>query len=126
MGLTILKNRPSGRIRKSDVSIAKNYLNKTELDGLNRIVSMYLDYAEAQAQKGIVMTMKDWIEKLDAFLQFNEHEVLTHQRKVSHDVALALAEKELEKFQIIQDQLYESDFDKELKKLNFRKDDKGL
>ncbi len=78
---------------------------------------MYLDYAEIQAQKRNIMTMHDWVEKLDAFLQFNERDVLNHQGKVSHEVALTLAEKELEKFQVIQDQLYESDFDKELKKL---------
>jgi hypothetical protein len=92
-------------------------LNKKELDSLNRIVSMYLDYAENQAQKGVVMYMKDWVEKLDAFLQFNEEAVLKHQGKVSHEVALALAENEYEKYRIVQDKLIESDFDKELKKL---------
>jgi hypothetical protein len=123
MGLTNWKNSPSGRIRKSDVGVAKNYLQEKELDGLNLIVSMYLDYAEIQAQKRNIMTMHDWVEKLDAFLQFNERDVLNHQGKVSHEVALTLAEKELEKFQFIQDQLYESDFDKELKRiaLNDRK-----
>jgi hypothetical protein len=115
MGLTNWKNIPKGNIRKSDVVIAKNYLNKKELDGLNRIVSMYLDYAENQAQKGIVMYMKDWVEKLDAFLQFNEEEVLKNQGIVSHEVALKLAEAEYEKYRIIQDQVIESDFDKELK-----------
>ncbi len=117
MGLTTWKNSPSGRIRKSDVGVAKNYLQEKELDGLNRIVSMYLDYAEIQAQNRHIMTMHDWVEKLDAFLQFNERDVLNHQGKVSHKVALTLAEKELEKFQVIQDQLYESDFDKELKRI---------
>lgn len=78
---------------------------------------MYLDYAENQAQKGVVMYMKDWVEKLDAFLQFNEEAVLKHQGKVSHEVALALAENEYEKYRIVQDKLIESDFDKELKKL---------
>jgi len=115
MGLTNWKNSPSGRIRKSDIGVAKNYLNEHELDGLNRIVSMYLDYAENQAQKRIVMTMKDWIAKLDAFLEFTEHEILKHQGKVSHEVAKALAEEELRKFQLIQDRSFESDFDKDLK-----------
>jgi len=112
MGLTHWKNTPKGAVRKSDVSIAKNYLDEQELDGLNRIVSMYLDYAEAQALRGIVMQMKDWVEKLDAFLRFNEKDVLSHQGLVTHDVAISLAEKEYEKFQIVQDKLFESDFDK--------------
>ncbi|MFH2143109.1 MAG: virulence RhuM family protein [Bacteroidota bacterium] len=117
MGLITWKNAPKGAIRKTDVGIAKNYLNEKELNGLNRIVTMYLDYAENQAQKGVVMYMKDWVEKLDAFLQFNEEAVLKHQGKVSHKVALALAESEFEKYRIAQDKLIESDFDKELKKL---------
>ena len=108
MGLTTWKNAPKGIIRKTDVSIAKNYLDEKELDGLNRIVTMYLDYAENQAQKGVVMYMKDWVEKLD---------VLKHQGKVSHEVALALAESEFEKYRIAQNKLIESDFDKELKNL---------
>lgn len=112
MGLTNWKNAPMGAIRKSDISIAKNYLDEKELDGLNRIVSMYLDYAETQALKGIVMNMKDWVEKLNAFLQFNEKDVLYHQGVVSHNVAMALAEKEYEKFQTVHEKLFESDFDK--------------
>jgi hypothetical protein len=118
MGLTTWKNAPKGSIRKKDVGIAKNYLNEKELDGLNRIVTMYLDYAESQALKGVVMYMKDWVMKLDAFLQFNEEAVLKHQGKVSHEVALALAESEFEKYRIVQDKLIESDFDKAVKKLN--------
>lgn len=117
MGLTTWKNAPKGSIRKTDVGVAKNYLNEKELDGLNRIVSMYLDYAENQAQKGTVMFMKDWVLKLDAFLQFNEESVLKHQGKVSHEIALALAESEYGKYRIIQDQMIESDFDLEIKKL---------
>lgn len=117
MGLTTWKNAPKGSIRKTDVGIAKNYLNEKELNGLNRIVVMYLDYAESQALKGVVMLMKDWVLKLDAFLQFNEETVLKHQGKVSHEVALALAENEFEKYRIAQDKLIESDFDKEIKKL---------
>ncbi len=117
MGLTTWKNAPKGSIRKTDVGIAKNYLNEKELDGLNRIVSMYLDFAENQARKGVVMYMKNWIEKLDVFLQFNEEAVLKHQGKVSHEVALALAEGEFEKYRIAQGKLLESDFDREVKSL---------
>jgi len=115
MGLATWKNAPKGAIRKTDVTIAKNYLNEKELDGLNRIVSMYLDYAENQAKKGVVMYMKDWVVKLDAFLQFNEEAILKNQGKVSHQVALSLAEKEYDKFKIAQDKLIESDFDRILK-----------
>ncbi|MFA4925008.1 MAG: virulence RhuM family protein [Ignavibacteriaceae bacterium] len=117
IGLTTWKYAPKGSIRKTDVGIAKNYLNEKELDGLNRIVTMYLDYAESQARKGVVMYMKDWVMKLDAFLQFNEEAILKHQGKVSHEVALALAENEFEKYRIAQDKLLESDFDKVVKKL---------
>lgn len=117
MGLTSWKNSPKGAIRETDVIIAKNYLNEKELDFLNRIVTMYLDYAEMQAQKGIVMYMKNWVEKLDAFLKFNEHDILTNTGKVSHEVAEALALKEYEKFRVEQDRNYISDFDREVKKL---------
>ncbi|MGN6532299.1 MAG: virulence RhuM family protein, partial [Ginsengibacter sp.] len=117
MGLTSWKNGPKGSIRKTDVGVAKNYLNEKELDALNRIVSMYLDYAESQAQKGIVMHMKEWVKKLDAFLQFNEEAILKECGKVSHEVALALAGNEFEKFSVIQDKNLESDFDKEMRKL---------
>ena len=117
IGLTNWKNSPKGAIRKTDVSIAKNYLNEKELDGLNRIVTMYLDYAEMQAQKGVVMYMKDWVEKLDAFLQFNEKDILQDSGKISHGVAVALAEREYEKYRVIQDKNYVSDFDKEVKKI---------
>ena len=116
MGLTGWKNAPNGAIRKSDVIIAKNYLNEQELDGLNRIVSMYLDYAEFQANNSKIMYMRDWIAKLDSFLQFNEQDILTDSGKVSAEIAKSFAENELEKFQVIQDQLLESDFDKILKK----------
>ena len=117
MGLTSWKNAPKGAIRKNDVSIAKNFLNEKELDGLNRIVTMYLDYAEMQAQKGMVMHMKDWIEKLDAFLQFNEKKILKDSGKISHEIALGLAESEYDKFRVVQDRILESDFDREVKKL---------
>ena len=117
MGLITWKNAPKGAIRKTDIGIAKNYLNEKELDGLNRIVTMYLDYAENQAKKGVVMYMKDWVTKLDAFLKFNEEAILKHQGKVSHDVAISLAENEFEKFRIVQNKLIESDFDKEINRL---------
>jgi hypothetical protein len=117
MGLTNWKNSPKGEIRITDVAIAKNYLDEKELDGLNRIVTMYLDYAETQAQKGIAMKMKDWVAKLNAFLKFNEREILQDNGKISHEVAIALAEKEYEKFRKIQDKNYISDFDREVKKI---------
>ncbi|MFQ5900155.1 MAG: virulence RhuM family protein [Thermodesulfobacteriota bacterium] len=117
MGLTTWKNAPKGVIRKTDVVIAKNYLNEKELDGLNRIVTMYLDYAEMQAEKRIVMNMKDWVGKLDAFLKFNEKEILQDSGKISHEVAVALAESEYKKYRVIQDRMIESDFDREVKKL---------
>jgi hypothetical protein len=118
MGLTTWKNALKGSIRKTDVGIAKNYLNEKELEGLNRILTMYLDYAESQSLKGVVMYMKDWVGKLDAFLQFNEEIVLKHQGKVSHEVALVLAESEYEKYRIAQDKIMESDFDKAVKNLS--------
>lgn len=117
MGLKHWKNGPNGKIRKTDVSVAKNYFEEKELDGLNRIVSMYLDYAELQANRGVVMNMKDWIVKLDAFLQFNEQAILHNAGNVSHEVAKALAEVEFEKFSKNQDIMYESDFDRLAKKL---------
>lgn len=115
MGLTNWKNSPLGKIRKSDVAIAKNYLNEDEIDNLNRIVSLYLEYAEMQAKKRQAMTMKDWSEKLNAFLQFNEREILTNAGKVSAEIAKSFAENEFEKFLEGQDQNFESDFDREVK-----------
>jgi hypothetical protein len=117
MGLTNWKNSPDGKIRKSDVSIAKNYLTEEELKPLNRIVTMYLDYAEDQAEQGKVMTMKDWSEKLNAFLQFNQKDILQNSGKVTAAIAKEFAETEFEKYKPIQDKLFESDFDKEIKKL---------
>lgn len=117
MGLTSWKNSPKGKIRKSDVSIAKNYLTEEELKPLNRIVSMYLDYAEDQAEQGNVMTMKDWVQKLNAFLQFNQKDILQNSGKVTSAIAKEFAEKEYEKYKPIQDKLFESDFDKEINKL---------
>ncbi|MBI2595680.1 virulence RhuM family protein [Candidatus Daviesbacteria bacterium] len=117
MGLTVWKNSPKGAIRESDVIIAKNYLNEKELDHLNRIVTMYLDYAEMQAERGIVMYMKDWVAKLDAFLKFNEQQILSDTGLISHEVAESLALKEFEKYRRERDKNYISDFDREMKKL---------
>ena len=117
MGLTVWKNSPKGKIRESDVVIAKNYLNEKEIDHLNRIVTMYLDYAEMQAQRGILMYMKDWVSKLDAFLKFNERQILDDAGKISHEIAEALALEEYEKFSKEQDKNYISDFDREIKKI---------
>lgn len=117
MGLQTFKNAPKGKVLKGDISIAKNYLIEKEIKDLERIVSMYLDYAENQAARQIPMKMTDWISKLDAFLQFNEYQILKDAGKVRHDVAMNLAEKEYEKFRVIQDRDFESDFDKEVKKI---------
>ena len=117
MGLTTWKKAPDGKIIKSDVVIAKNYLNEKEIKALNRIVTMYLDYAEDQAENGIPMTMKDWATKLNAFLQFNNKELLENFGKVTTEIAKSFAESEFEKYRPIQDKLFESDFDREVKKL---------
>ncbi|MEI6765963.1 MAG: virulence RhuM family protein [Bacteroidota bacterium] len=118
MGLTTWKNAPSGKIIKTDVSVAKNYLKETELKNLDRFVTMYLDYAETQAERSIPMTMKDWADKLNAFLQFNEKDILKNAGKVTQAIAKAFAENEFEKYRIVQDKLFESDFDKAVKKLS--------
>lgn len=116
MGLTSWRRSPQGKIMPSDTVIAKNYLDKKELEHLNRIGNMYLDYAELQASRGRAMTMKDWITKLNAFLKFSEYEILNNAGKISHEVAEVLALKEFEKYKISQDKNYISDFDKEVKK----------
>src|SRR5690606_6983586 len=121
MGLTTWKNAPKGKIQKTDVTVAKNYLSEKEISDLNRIVSMYLDYAENQAARQIPMKMTDWISKLDAFLQFNEYELLQDAGKVSHAIAQELATKAFEQYRVIQDRNYESDFDREVKKLKKKK-----
>ena len=122
MGLQTFKNAPSGKVLKGDIGIAKNYLIEKEIKDLERIVSMYLDYAENQAARQIPMKMADWIQKLDAFLQFNEYQILKDAGKVRHDVAIRLAEKEYEKFRVVQDKNFESDFDKEVKKIKNKSD----
>jgi hypothetical protein len=120
MGLKTWKKAPKGKVLKSDVSVAKNYLKEKELSGLNRIVSMYLDYAENQAERQITMTMQDWVEKLDAFLNFNDYEILKNAGKVTAKIAKKLAEDEYEKFRPIQDKAFESDFDRLVKKTKKR------
>ena len=121
MGLKTWKRAPDGKILKSDITTAKNYLVEDELKSLNRIVSMYLDYAESQAERQNAMTMKDWIGKLDGFLEFNEYEILQDAGKVSAKVAKKLAEHEYEKFRPIQDKVFESDFDKLVEKTKNKK-----
>ena len=112
MGLTSWKNAPNGKIVKADVSIAKNYLLQDELQELNEIVTMYLDYATRQARRHIPMTMEDWASKLDAFLQFNDAEILQDKGKITAAIAKAFAESEFEKYRVIQDKNYQSDFDR--------------
>lgn len=116
MGLTSWRRSPKGKIMPSDVLIAKNYLQKDELSHLNRMVNMYIDYAELQAVRSKPMYMRDWVRKLDAFLKFSEYEILIDAGKVSHEVAEALALKEYETFKKVQDKTFESDFDREVKK----------
>lgn len=112
MGLTSWKNAPNGKIVKADVSVAKNYLFQDELQELNEIVAMYLDYATRQARRHVPMTMEDWASKLDAFLQFNDAEILQDKGKVTAAIAKAFAESEFEKYRVIQDKNYQSDFDR--------------
>ena len=112
MGLTSWKNAPNGKIVKADVSVAKNYLFQDELQELNEIVTMYLDYATRQARRHVPMTMEDWASKLDAFLQFNDAEILQDKGKVTAAIAKAFAESEFEKYRVIQDKNYQSDFDR--------------
>lgn len=127
MGLKTWKNSPHGKIMKSDVGVAKNYLVEKEIKELERIVSMYLDYAENQAARRIPMKMTDWVKKLDSFLKFNEYQVLDDAGHVSHEVAVKLAEEEYGKYRIIQDRDYEGDFEKEVKKItdSHKPDGKG-
>ncbi|MBM4065437.1 MAG: virulence RhuM family protein [Planctomycetes bacterium] len=125
MGLQTWKNAPKGKILKTDVVIAKNYLVEREIKELERVVSMYLDYAENQAVRQIPKKMADWVQKLDAFLQFNEYQILTDAGKVSNEVAKQLAEEEYGKFRVVQDGKFESDFDREVKKMLEREKRKG-
>ena len=117
MGLSTWRNAPKGKILKPDVIVAKNYLSEEEIKALDRFVTMYLDYAEDQAERGFPMTMAGWAEKLDAFLQFNQRDLIDHPGKVTAEIAKAFAESEFEKYRIVQDRLFESDFDRMLKQL---------
>ncbi|MBW8333633.1 MAG: virulence RhuM family protein [Prolixibacteraceae bacterium] len=117
MGLTSWDKSPDGKIVKTDILIAKNYLTETELESLGRIVNAYLDLAEDRAKKHVPMTMEDWAKRLDKFLEADEREVLQNSGKVTAQMAKDFAESEFEKYRIVQDLLFESDFDKELKRI---------
>ena len=112
MGLTSWANSPKGKIVKSDVSIAKNYLSETELDDLGRIVSAYLDLAESRARRRIPMTMNDWAERIDIFLSADDREILHDAGKITAKIAKEHAESEFEKYRVTQDRLFRSDFDR--------------
>ena len=112
MGLTTWENAPDGKILKADVTVAKNYLSQEEMDYLERIVSLYLDYAELQARRKIPMSMEDWSRRLDGFLEFNGEKLLTGTGKISAEQAKLHAETEYEKYRLVQDRLYQSDFDR--------------
>lgn len=119
MGLTSWKNeKKGGKILKSDVGVGKNYLKQEEISELNRIVTMYLDYAEHQAEKQIPMTMNDWSKKLNTFLEFNEHDILKNAGKVTAKIAKEFAISEFEKYKVIQNKSYQSDFDMLLQELD--------
>ena len=117
MGLTSWKNSPDGKIIKTDVYIAKNYLTKDELQSLGRIVGAYLDLAEDRAERKIPMTMEDWSKRLNSFLEFDERDILKDSGKITAKIAKDFAEGEFGKYRIIQDKLFESDFDNFAKKL---------
>ena len=117
MGLATWEKAPTGKILKSDVSVAKNYLSKEELESLGRIVNAYIDLAEDRAQRKIPMTMEDWAKRLDIFLEAFDRQILKDSGQVSTEIAKAHAESEFEKYRIVQDRLFESDFDRETKEL---------
>lgn len=112
MGLTTWESAPNGKIVKTDVSIAKNYLSDEEMSYMERIVSLYLDYAELQAERQIPMSMEDWAKRLDGFLEFNGNEILTGAGKISAEQAKLYAETEFEKYRVVQDRIFMSDYDK--------------
>lgn len=122
MGLTSWEKSPEGKIVKTDVSIAKNYLTETELESLGRIVNAYLDLAEDRARRHIPMTMEDWAKRLDRFLEADDREILQNSGKVTALMAKDFAESEFEKYRIVQDRLFESDFDKEIKRIEGKQD----
>ena len=117
MGLTTWEEAPGGKILKQDVSIAKNYLNKGELEALGRIVNSFLDLAEDMARRKIPMSMEDWAKRLDMFLEISSHDILTDAGAISAEMAEQHGESEFEKFRIVQDRLYESDFDRVVRQL---------
>lgn len=117
MGLTHWEKAPDGKVLRTDVTVAKNYLSREELESLGRIVNAYLDLAEERARRKIPMTMEDWAKRLDAFLAFSDYDILQDAGKVSAEVAKAHAESEFEKCRIVQDRLFESDFDRVIKQL---------
>lgn len=125
MGLTTWRKAPEGKILSTDIGVAKNYLDEKEIDHLNRIVNLYLDFAELQAVRNRPMKMGDWINRLDAFLKFSEYEILNNAGKVSQEVAQALAHQEYNKFRVQQDREYLSDFDREVKMLTDARKEKG-
>jgi len=116
MGLATWKDAPNGKILKRDISIAKNYLNEKEISHLNRLVTMFIDYAELMAEDGILMSMQDWVNQTNQFLINNRRKVLSGKGKVSHDIAMEKAEKEYEVFRKRQDREYISEFDREVEK----------
>jgi len=118
MGLSTWKNSPDGKILKLDTGIAKNYLEENEIKELNRLVELYLNFAELQAERNIPLKMTEWIEVLDGFLKINRYELLDNAGKISHEQAIKKADNEFVKFRISQDQKFVSDFDKEVKKIN--------
>ena len=116
MGLTAWKDAPDGKVLKRDIGIAKNYLNEKELSRLNRLVTMFIDYAELMAEDEILMSMQDWVDQTNQFLTNNRRKVLAGKGKVSHDTAMEKAEKEYEVFRVKQDREYVSEFDREVEK----------
>lgn len=122
MGLTTWESAPDGKIVKADVTVAKNYLSEQEMSYLQRIVSLYLDYAELQAERRIPMSMEDWAKRLDGFLEFNGNELLMGPGKVRAEQAKLHAETEFEKYRIVQDRLFMSDYDKYLIELEHQAD----
>ena len=117
MGLTSWKDAPNGKIQKFDVSVAKNYLTENEMQQLQRLVSAYLDIAESMALRQLPMSMEDWEKRLNKFIEATDRRILQNAGSVTAEIAKAHAESEFEKYRIIQDQLFESDFDREIKKL---------
>ena len=118
MGLTSWENSPDGKILKTDVVVAKNYLTSQELESLGRIVNAWLDLAEDRARRKIPMTMEDWAKRLDRFLEFDDRKLLEDSGKITAEMAKEFAETEFEKYRIVQDRLFESDFDRMLKETN--------